>query len=112
MGRKKVAGLINRKGIWHIDKVIRGRRLCESTGESEIERAEEYLARRIEEIRQAEIFGVQAQAGPFGKRQQNISMKRLKHQFVDDARISKCLDPFIGGLALETVHMGSLPAVS
>ena len=53
MGRKKVAGLINRKGIWHIDKVVRGRRICESTGECDIEKAEEFLARRIEEIRQA-----------------------------------------------------------
>jgi hypothetical protein len=57
-GHEKVAGLINRQGIWHIDKVVRGRRLCESTGESQIEEAEEYLARRIEEIRQAAIFGV------------------------------------------------------
>ena len=58
MGRKKVSGLINRKGIWHIDKVVRGRRICESSGESEIEKAEEFLARRIEQIRQASVYGV------------------------------------------------------
>ena len=58
MGRKQVAGLINRKGVWHIDKVIRGRRICESTGTSDIEEAERYLARRMEQIRQAEVYGV------------------------------------------------------
>ncbi len=107
MGRKKVAGLINRKGIRHIDKVIRGRRLCESTGESEIERAEEYLARRIEEIRQAEIFGVRPKRT---WRQAVIKYlnEETKATLREDARHLSLLDPFIGGLALEAVHMGSL----
>ena len=33
MGRTRTPGLIKRGGIWHIDKQIRGRRICESTGE-------------------------------------------------------------------------------
>ena len=32
MGRKRVPGLILRGGIWHIDKRICGRRVCQSTG--------------------------------------------------------------------------------
>ena len=32
MGRKRVPGLIMRAGIWHIDKRIFGRRVCQSTG--------------------------------------------------------------------------------
>ena len=50
MGRKKIPGLVNRQGTWHIDKVIRGRRVCESTGTSDLEEAERYLARRMEAI--------------------------------------------------------------
>jgi hypothetical protein len=46
MGRKTTRGLINRKGIWHIDKVVRGRRVCESTGECAIEKAGDRPARK------------------------------------------------------------------
>ena len=43
---------------WHIDKRIkRFGRLCESTGTSDEEEAARYLARRIDEIRQATIYG-------------------------------------------------------
>jgi integrase len=107
MGRKKVSGLIDRKGIWHIDKVVRGRRLCESTGESEIERAEEYLARRIDQIRQAEIYGVRPK-----RTWRQAATKYLnaatKASIRCDAAHLKMLEPFIGGLSLNTVHMGTL----
>jgi integrase len=107
MGRKKVAGLINRKGIWHIDKVVRGRRICESSGESDIEKAEEFLARRIEQIRQAIVYGVRPK--------RNWRLAATKHlneatktSIKRDAELLKCLDPFIGHLPLESVHMGTL----
>src|SRR3954447_13105982 len=58
MGRKRTPGLYLRSGVWHIDKLVRGRRVCESTGESNLAKAEEHLARRIEEARQASVFGV------------------------------------------------------
>ena len=58
MGRKKTPGLVKRGGIWHIDKQVRGSRLCESTGTSDLNEAEAYLARRIEEVRQARVYGV------------------------------------------------------
>ena len=58
MGRRKTPGLIERGGIWHIDKKIRGRRLCESTGTGDLAKAEEYLSYRLEEIRQARVYGV------------------------------------------------------
>ncbi|MCF5725275.1 site-specific integrase, partial [Pseudomonas syringae] len=43
MARKTMSGLYQRNGIWHIDKVVRGSRLQESTGASEREEAEQYL---------------------------------------------------------------------
>jgi integrase len=107
MGRKKVAGLINRQGTWHIDKVIRGRRLCESTGESDLGKAEEYLARRIEQIRQAEVFGVRPKR-TWRQAATKYLNEATKGTLREDARHLKHLDPFIGSLTLEAVHMGSL----
>lgn len=107
MGRKKVAGLINRQGIWHIDKVIRGRRLCESTGESEIERAEEFLARRIEQIRQAEVFGVRPKR-TWRQAATKYLSEATKATLREDARQLELLDTYIGDLSLEAVHMGAL----
>ncbi len=57
MGRIRSAGLVKRGEIWHIDKKIGGKRLCESTGEMELEQAELYLAMRIERARRASIYG-------------------------------------------------------
>ena len=107
MGRKKVAGLINRKGIWHIDKVVRGRRICESTGESDIEKAEEYLARRIEQIRQADIFGVRPRR-TFRQAAAKFLSEADKASIRCDASYLKMLDPFIGVLPLTSIHMGTL----
>jgi integrase len=109
MGRKKVAGLINRKGIWHIDKVVRGRRVCESTGECDIQKAEEYLARRIDEIRQADIFGVRPKRT--WRQAATRHLREATKVSIDrDAQLLGLLDPFIGALCLETVHMGTLQA--
>ena len=47
MGRKRTAGLYLRDGVWHIDKLFRGGRICESTGESELAKAQEHLTRRL-----------------------------------------------------------------
>ena len=58
MGRKQSTGLRNRNGIWHIEKQILGHKICESTGTSSLKEAELILARRIEAVRQATIFGV------------------------------------------------------
>ena len=58
MGTQKMSGLTKRGGIWHIDKVFRGTRIRESTGTGEIVKAQELLAKRIEEIRAAQLYGV------------------------------------------------------
>jgi hypothetical protein len=47
-----------RDGIWHIDKRFLGRRICRSTGTTQIEEAEQHLARVMEETRQAQVYGV------------------------------------------------------
>jgi hypothetical protein len=58
MGRKTIPGLVKRNGVWHIDKKICGRRVCQSTGTGCPQEAERYLARLMEQMRQATIYGV------------------------------------------------------
>jgi len=101
MGRKRIPGLRERNGIWHIEKQILGKKLCESTGTSSLKTAEIILARRIEEIRQAKIFGVRPK-----RRFREAATKFLEENLHlagigDYATHLRQLDPFIGDLPLE-----------
>ena len=108
MGRKRIPGLRERNGIWHIEKQILGQKLCESTGTSSLKTAEMILARRIEEIRQAKIFGVRPK-----RRFRDAATKFLEENLHlagigDYATHLRQLDPYIGDLPLEQVHLGTL----
>ena len=59
MGRKRTAGLYERNGVWHIDKQIRGIRICESTGECSLAKAEEYLASIAERLKREGVTKVE-----------------------------------------------------
>lgn len=108
MGRKRTPGLYNRKGVWHVDKEVFGRRLCESTRTNSLEEAEKYLARRIEEIRQAIVFGVRPKRTFREAATKFLLENQHKASISTDAIYLKQLDDFIGHLPLEAVHMGSL----
>ena len=108
MGRKHPPGLYLRGGTWHIDKRIRGQRLCESTGESYLEEAEQYLARRIEQIRQASIYGVRPRRTFRQAATEYLNTTTDKATLFEDARHLKLLDSYIGDLTLEQLHMGTL----
>jgi len=108
MGRKRTPGLYKRKDVWHIDKKVLGKRICESTGTSIMEEAEKYLAKRIEDLRQTVIYGVRPKrtfrqaATKYlldNKNTRSIKMRALH---------LKQLDSFIGDLYLEQIHIGSL----
>jgi len=57
MSTKHTRGLLLRQGVWHIDKVLFGRRLCESTRSSNLAEAEALLANRVGEARKAHLYG-------------------------------------------------------
>ncbi|MET0013032.1 MAG: site-specific integrase [Sedimenticola sp.] len=107
MGHRRTPGLTKRRGIWHIDKRVRGQRLCESTGTSSLTEAEEHLARRIDEIRQAQIFGIRPKRS-FRQAATKYLNEVQKATLRNDALQLKLLEPYIGDLPLEAVHMGSL----
>jgi integrase len=107
MGRKRTPGLYKRGGVWHIDKQVRGIRLCESTGASDLGEAEAFLARRIEEIRQATVYGIRPRR-TFRQAATKYLNEATKATIEDDALHLAVLDRYIGHLTLNQVHMGTL----
>jgi hypothetical protein len=59
--RRSPRGLSLRNGIWHIDKVLFGRRLCESTHTSDLKEAEMLLAHRVSQARRVHLYGEPAE---------------------------------------------------
>ncbi|MBS9405503.1 tyrosine-type recombinase/integrase [Halomonas sp. TRM85114] len=108
MGRKQSPGLVKRGGIWHIDKRIRGRRICQSTGSAELAEAERYLARLSEEIRQAEIYGVRPTRTFEQAAAKFVLGNQHKRSLDSDIGRLKQLMPWIGDLPLHRLHRGAL----
>ena len=105
---KRTNGLILRGGVYHIEKRLNGRRIRESTGTGNRIEAEQYLIRRLEEIRQQSVYGVRPNriwreaALKYAK---DYSHKRSIKRDIQDL---KALDPHIGKLPLNQVHAGTL----
>ncbi len=110
MGRKRTPGLYKRRGTWHIDKKVFGRRLCESTGTSELEEAEKYLVRRLEEVRQAVVYGVRPKRSFKEAATKFLIENQHKRSIRSDVGRLKVLVEYIGTMSLASIHMGSLQA--
>ncbi len=83
-------------------------RICESTGESSLAKAEEYLAKKTEEVRQAVIYGVRPKRAFRLAATKYLNENQQKRRIADTALHLKQLDPYIGNLPIESVHMGTL----
>jgi len=108
MGRKQIPGLVWRAGTWHIDKRILGRRICQSTGTSQLEEAERRLARVMEECRQAEVYGVRPVRTFEQAAAKFVLENQHKRSLRDDVSRLKGLMPWLGTVSLDRLHMGSL----
>jgi integrase len=108
MGRKKIPGLVMRAGIWHIDKIVFGRRICQSTGTARLEEAETHLARVMEEARQAQVYGVRPVRTFEQAAAKFVLENQHKRSLADDVSRLKGLMPWIGGMPLERLHAGTL----
>ncbi len=109
MAQRRTPGLIKRGGVWHIDKIVRGTRIRESTGTGDLAEAEKFLACKTEELRQVSIYGVRPKRS-FRQAATRYLNEADKVSLDDDALHLRQLDPFIGDLPLEAVHMGTLQA--
>ena len=108
MGRKRTPGLVKRQGLWHIDKRIGGRRVCQSTGTDQLEEAELFLARQIDETRQAQVYGVRP-ARPFELAAAKfVRENQHKRTIRNDIAQLKRLLPWIGSVPLNRIHIGTM----
>jgi len=110
MGNQRTSGLTKRGGLWHVDKQFRGVRICESTGTGDVRQAEEYLAKRFNELREARLHGLRVARTFRAAATKFLQEYHYKKRIKDDAMHLRQLDPFIGSLKLKQVHMGSLQA--
>ena len=108
MGNQRTTGLTKRGGVWHIDKVFRGTRIRESTATGDLAQAQEQLARRIDQIRTARVYGLRADRTFRAAATRFLEENQHKKSIRDDAALLRQLDPFIGNLTPRQVHMGSL----
>lgn len=108
MGRNKTTGLIKRGSYWYIDKQIFGRRIRESTGATSIAEAQAILARRIEDARQAKIFGVRQKRTFKEAATKYLQAHHYKDSIDTDASKLRAVMPYVGEMYLSTIHMDSL----
>ena len=109
MGRKKSPGLKKRGRIWWIDKRIKGYgRVAESCGTTNLTEAEQYLTFRLNEIRNAVVYGVRP----------TRTFQQAAIKFLEDHQGRKLLEryvhafdrvmPHIGHLRLDRIHNDTL----
>lgn len=108
MGRKRTPGLTKRAGIWHIDKRIGGRRVCQSTDTAKLEEAERYLARLTEQTRQAQVYGVRPVRTFEQAAAKFVLENQHKRSLSSDIGRLKLLIPWIGEIPLDKIHTGTL----
>lgn len=108
MARKKTPGLVKRSGLWHIDKRINGRRVCQSTGSNQLEEAERFLARLTEQARQAAVYDVRPKRTFEEAAAKFILENQHKRSLHSDIGRLKLLMPWIGAATIDTIHTGTL----
>jgi integrase len=105
---RRPPGLLLRGGVWHIDKVIYRKRICQSTGTRDLTEAQALLARRVTEARQVHLFGEQREHTFREAASKFLTENQHKRSLERDRRALAVLDPFIGSLPLRRVHHDTL----
>ncbi len=110
MGKKKTPGLYKRNSVWYIRKTIFGRTICESAKTSDLAKAEEHLAFRVDQIRSEGVFGERSKRYFHETMEEYVLYKKRlgKETVNDDVMRAKGLWPYIAHLTLEEIHMGTL----
>jgi len=104
---KRSPGLTKRGEFWHINKVINGNRIYESTKTSDLNEAERYLAKRVHDIRESQIYGKRIEY-TFIEAATKYLKEETKKSLWRDADSLKIAIPYIGKLTLAQVHNDSL----
>src|ERR1700676_3449637 len=99
---RRMPGPQPRGGVWYIDKVIYGTRICESTGTSDCKEAQALLAHRMEAARAIRLFGARRDWTFREAATKFLSENTHKRSLERDARALASLDPYIGEPARRT----------
>lgn len=108
MARKRPAGLIKRQGVWHIDKIISGQRVCQSCGTSDLKEAESFLAYLVEEKRQTTVYGVRPKRTFEEAAAAYIIYSKNKKSLKSEISKLKQILPFIGELNIDQITRATL----
>ncbi len=106
MAKRSTTGLYKKGEIWHIQKYIGGELIRTTTGETEIEQAERFLARLIEDRRKVKVYGEVLD------RTFNTVAAKYIEEFKDkisldrDITSLKAVMPYIGHLEIRKIHSG------
>lgn len=105
---KRMSGLTQRDGIWHINKVFKGERIYQSTGTGSLEEAEQILIHLLDQRRQQQLFGVRQvktwrdAATRYLLENQDMPSIGLTATYLEQ------LDPFIGELPVTHIDDDAL----
>ncbi|MGD0493980.1 MAG: hypothetical protein ABSC32_20835 [Steroidobacteraceae bacterium] len=99
--RRTPPGLLLRGAVWHIDKVIYGKRICASTGTRDLTEAQALLARHVTEARRVHLFGEQREHTFREAATKFLAENQHKRSLERDERALAFLDPFVGSLPLQ-----------
>lgn len=109
MAKRRMPGLTQRGGIWHIDKQVKGfGRLCESCETRDLREAERYLIHRLEEIREARIYGVRPTRTFEQAAEKYLEENGHKRSLDRDVYALQAVMPYVGMLSLDRVHDDAL----
>lgn len=110
---RKYRGLTRRRDvdgrlIWHIDKEIKGYgRLCESTGTDQEEEAGRYLSKKLEEIRNAVLYGIRPKRTFRECAARYLNENAHKRGIQRDAEALVDMDGLIGERFIDEMHDGT-----
>lgn len=105
---KATPGLRKRGKYWHCQKTIAGKRIWQSTGETELEAAERYLAKLTREIRRVEVYGERIERTFDQAAARYVETHDHKRSLDRDIVTLKAVMPYLGQMPLTRVHSGTL----
>lgn len=107
---RRSPGLIKRGGLWHVDKVISGVRICETTGTADLSEAEAIIAALSGRARNQHVFGTRKERSFREAADRYVRDHQHKRSLERDVRALKAMDRHIGHLPVRRVHHGTLKA--
>ena len=105
---KRTPGLRKKGNIWQVEKVIAGQLIRCSTGETELDAAERFLAKLIEDRRKVVIYGERIERTFDQAAARYVENYGHKRSLDRDITTLKVVMPYIGNLELRKIHAGVL----